>query len=143
MTVKELIELNNFIGDVSITVRGGDNGSMKLREYRIGVYAGQTLPCPDKRTTCKDVAINARDNGKDYYQILLKQIPKQWLELKVQSFHIHGSYRRNWPQAIHAFEHIYIDVHPEGWMEKVELKKEHDEQLTGQMSLDFPEVMRC
>lgn len=136
MTVKELIKLNDCIGDITITVRDGESGGKKLREYCIGVYAGQIPLYPDKRSTYKDIAINARDNGKDYYQILIQQIPKQWLGLNVQHFHTSKSHRSDWKQADHSFEHIYIDVHPEGWMEENEPEKKDDEKLEGQISIE-------
>lgn len=142
MTVKELIELNNCIGDMTITVRGGSNGGIRLREYRIGTDAGEKGPYPDEKTTYKEVAINARDNEKDYYQLLIKQIPKPWLALKVKSWHVYKSYRRAWGEATHSFEHIHIDVYEEGWKEDEEPEKKENSQLDGQITFeDIPGVM--
>lgn len=142
MTVKELIELNNFIGDITITVRGGASGGERLKEYHIGPEEGKAPPYHDNKDVYKQVAINAKDMGKDYYQILLTKIPKQWLGLTVISYRVWKASRK--PYGVqHGFEHILIDVKPDGYVEKVDkTTKEKELAVEGQMNFaDFPEVL--
>lgn len=106
MTVKELIELNQMITDVEITVR--INGTLLLDQLNIGPaegekpryptrvprerkYAGAMQPHDEKRF--RDAAyipksINAWDDGKDYWQVKPDRIPKKWLELEVYSWNV-------------------------------------------------------
>ena len=140
MTVKELIELDDCIGDITITVRGGASGGERLKEYHIGPEEGEVPPYHDNKDVYKQVAINAKDVGKDYYQILLNKIPKPWLGLTVISFRVWKASRQPYGEQ-HSLEHILIDVKPEGHVEE-EIIKEKDTDMEGQLNFDdFPEVM--
>ena len=107
MTVRELIELNQMITDVEITVR--KNGWL-LDQLNIGPAEGRKPPCPTKVPqseiyltnmsvdTKRDAYyiqknLNAWDDGKDYWQIKPDRIPKKWLELEVYSWEV-------WPASI-------------------------------------------
>lgn len=107
MTVRELIELNQMITDVEITVR--KNGWL-LDQLNIGPAEGRKPPHPTKVPqseiyltnisvdTKRDAYyiqknLNAWDDGKDYWQIKPDRIPKKWLELEVYSWEV-------WPASI-------------------------------------------
>ena len=109
MTVKELIELNNRICDIRIVVRKED-GAL-IDELNIGPDYGikpkypTQVPIEEKyagtlyynKETRRDAyyirkSINAVDNGKDYFKILLNKIPKEWLDLQItdwQNSHVY------------------------------------------------------
>ena len=117
MKVKELIELNQMITDIEITVR--KNGSALLDQLNIGLSEGIEPPYPttvpiseqyigNTSEFCRrkahyiEKSINAWDDGKDYWQIKPDRIPKKWLELEVYAWevwpastYVHGRARRN------------------------------------------------
>ena len=104
MKVKELIELNQMITDVEITVR--DHGSTLLDQLNIGPARGIKPPYPTRvprdrkyAGTCqqhndqmyRDAAyiqksLNSWDDGKEYWQVKPNRIPKAWLDLEVYSW---------------------------------------------------------
>lgn len=106
MTVKELIEINQMITDVQITVR--ENGTLLLDQLNIGPYEGEKPRFPmrvpkdpkyagqmDRHDDYKfkDAAyipksINSWDDGKDYWQVKVNRIPASWLELEVFSWSV-------------------------------------------------------
>ena len=155
MTVKELIELNQMITDVEITVR--KDGTRLLDQINIGVSQGIKPPFPtmvpkDERyignmsTETKreayyiDNSINAWDDGKDYWQIKVNKIPSKWLELEVYSWEvwhapaINGTrrYRNN---SFHG-QRINIIALPSGNSLKVKEPKTAEDESDGQMTLD-------
>lgn len=117
MKVKELIELNQMITDIEITVR--KNGTALLDQLNIGLSEGIEPPFPTMVPTDEryigtlnmsnrrkahyiEKSINAWDDGKDYWQIKPDRIPKKWLELEVYAWevwpastYVHGKGRRN------------------------------------------------
>ena len=117
MTVKELIELNQMITDIEITVRKG--GTALLDQLNIGPAEGIEPPFPmmvpkeerwvgnmsietKRKAHYVDKNINAWDDGKDYWQIKPDRIPRKWLDLEVYSWEVwpsstvvYGSGRRN------------------------------------------------
>lgn len=141
MTVKELIELNDFIGDITITVRGGASGGKRLKEIHIGHEEGAPHLYPDDKDIYEHIDINAQDIGKGYCQILVSKIPKRYLGLTVTSYRVWNAYRGLGVER--DLEHILIDVKPDGYVEEVDKTiKEKDLVVEGQMNFaDFPEVM--
>lgn len=165
MTVKELIELNQMITDMEITVR--QNGSVLLDQLNIGPAEGVKPPFPTmvpkseryvgnisvetkREAYYIDKNINAWDDGKDYWQVKVNRIPSKWLDLEVISWGVYpascvvyGANRRNDYGHSHKNinfhgQRIYIDVLPSGQKLDVpeEKPKEVDDQLDGQMSID-------
>ena len=163
MTVLELIELNQMIVDVEITVR--KNGRL-LDQLNIGPAEGVKPPYPIRvpiseryvdnicildKEHHKDAAyipksINSWDDGKDYWQVKPNRIPKKWLGLEVISWEcgeastFGGTRRRieNSRNVNFHGERIRIDVRANG--EKLEIPEEKEE-LDGQMSIeDFLEA---
>ena len=100
MKVRELIELNQMITDVKITVR--KDGKL-LDQLNIGPSEGIKPPCPTmvpkeekyignmsietkREAHYISKSINAWDDGKDYWQVKPDRIPKKWLDLEVYSW---------------------------------------------------------
>lgn len=161
MTVKELIELNQMITDVEITVR--KDGGL-LDQLNIGPARGIKPPYPTRvprdekylknfgmgdNKMYRDAAylpksINSWDDGHDYWQIKLNRIPKAWLELEVISWEVwqaskvtHHSPRRGRVSDFHG-QRINIETLPSGQRLIVpeEDPQEVSNQLDGQMSID-------
>lgn len=103
MTVKELIELNQMITDIEITVRKG--GHTLLDQLNIGIsqgikpqyptmvpkderYIGNLSMASKREAHYIDKSINAWDDGKDYWQVKSKRIPKKWLDLEVYAWEV-------------------------------------------------------
>lgn len=104
MTVKELIELNQMITDVEITIR--QDGCLLLDQLNIGPsegvkprfptrvprkpeYAGSNNSHSDvmyKDAAYVEKSINAWDDGKDYWQVHPNRIPAAWRDLEVFSW---------------------------------------------------------
>jgi hypothetical protein len=106
MTVRELIELNQFVTDAEIEIRR--DGCRLLDALFIGCAVGNKPPFPvkvpeserfvDSLTRRKEAhyvqkSINAWDDGRDYWQVKPDRIPKAWQELKVFSWEV-------WPASI-------------------------------------------
>ena len=122
MTVKELIELNDHIGDITIMVR--DENMILLKEYFIGAGAFVLPEKRNERIDYMDFSINAFDEDKDRYQLLINKIPKNLLGLTVSEYSSRRAGRRYFDR--HSLDHIDITVRPDGW----------------QMDItDFPEVL--
>lgn len=162
MKVRELIELNQMITDVEITIR--QNGTLRLDQLNIGPERGEKpryptrVPIKPEYAGLNDIydnkkyheaayipkSINAWDDGKDYWQVKLNRIPEKWLELEVYSWEVwpassvcYTSPRRGQTQ-FHG-QRLNITALPSGQkMEIVEPKpkQEQAEQLEGQMSID-------
>ena len=166
MTVRELIELNQMITDVEITIR--KNGSALVDQLNIGPAEGIKPPYPTmvpkdmkyignigidtkREAYYIDKSINAWDDGKDYWQVKPNRIPEKWLNLEVYAWEVwpastvvHGASRRNdWGNSFKNInfhgQRINITALPSG--EKLEIaepkpKQKQDEQLAGQMSID-------
>ena len=119
MKVRELIELNQMITDIEITVR--KDGGL-LDQLNIGPAQGIKPPFPTRvpkeekylrnyglgdpqmyrDASYIDKSINAWDDGRDYWQIKPERLPKKWLELEVTSWEVwpascvvYGASRRN------------------------------------------------
>ena len=101
MTVKELIELNQMIVDVEITVR--KDGNALLDQLNFGPsegvkpphpmmvpiderYIGTMNQCHQREAYYIDKSINSWDDGKDYWQVKVNRIPAKWLDLEVFSW---------------------------------------------------------
>ena len=117
MTVKELIELNQMITDVEITVR--KDGTKLLDQLNIGPaegirpshptmvpkeekYIGNMSLETKREAHYINKSINSWDDGKDYWQVKWNRIPSKWLELTVYSWEVwpascvvYGASRRN------------------------------------------------
>lgn len=160
MTVKELIELNQMIVDVEITIR--ENGSALLDQLNIGPARGIKPPQPTrvpkhpkyknlfsrnddhfyKDAAYIDKSINSWDDGKDYWNVKPDRIPNKWLDLQVFSWEV-------WPASTVHVPHRYQNVNfhgerinivalPSGQVMEVKEVKEPEEQIDGQMNLsDF------
>lgn len=163
MKVRELIELNQMITDVEITVRV--NGGALLDQLNIGPsegikppnptmvpkeerYIGNQSRCCQREAHYIDKSINAWDDGKDYWQVKPDRIPKKWLDLEVYSWGVwpastvvHGKSRRN--NYGNSFKNINfhgqrlnVTVLPSGQALTVpEHKPAPDEQIEGQMNI--------
>jgi hypothetical protein len=162
LKVRELIELNQMITDVEITIR--QNGTLRLDQLNIGPERGEKpkyptrVPIKPEYAGLNDIydnkkyheaayipkSINAWDDGKDYWQVKPNRIPEKWLELEVYSWEVwpassvcYTSPRRRQTQ-FHG-QRLNITALPSG--EKMEVtepkpKQEQTEQLEGQMSID-------
>ena len=114
MTVRDLVELNSMITDICIQVR--HDGVLLFDELNIGPAAGIIPRYPTRIPKKYDVAlanaynhhskdfkdaayipksINSYDDGRDYWQIKINRIPKQWLDLTVYSWEVWPASRLN------------------------------------------------
>lgn len=165
MTVRELIELNQMITDIEITVRKG--GSALLDQLNIGPAEGVKPPYPtmvpkeeryigNQSLSTKreayyiDKSINAWDDGKDYWQVKVNRIPSKWLDLEVFSWSvwpasrsIYGrrtNYNSNFPNVSFHGQRLDVTALPSGERLEVENNKPKQEvqeqQLDGQMSIE-------
>lgn len=116
MTVEELISLNACIGDLVVEVR--ENGHSLVWIYRYGVKAGDVKPNHfggdraeiRQKMTFSPKPINSMDKGKDYYEILVNQIPENVRNLEVYSFDSRRAYRP--ARNMHSLEEIHITALP-------------------------------
>jgi hypothetical protein len=156
MTVKELIELNQMIVDIEITVR--KNGNALLDQLNFGPSEGVKPPYPmmvpiDERYIDNignsyrreayyiPKSINAWDNGKDYWQVKPERLPKKWLDLEVYAWNVWPasqvcttSPRRRHNVNFHG-ERINIIALPSGQTLEVKKETEKEEAEDMQMSL--------
>lgn len=158
MKVRELLELNPHIVDIEITVRR--NGNMLVDFLAIGPDAGVEPPypmmIPDKegafngpKHKAKYIrkSINAWDDGKDHYGLMLNRIPAKWLELEVYSWdslHVYSPHHWREPHpGMFDFRGIAITALPSGESLEVKTNAEKNEdldengQLIGQMSFEI------
>ena len=159
MTVKDLIELNALITDLKITVR--QNGNLLLDQLNIGCSEGVEPRYPTRvprdpkyaenfykhdEATFKDAAyipkpINAWDEGKDYYDIRLGKIPKQWLDLEVYSWECYPASKvgttspRRGRTNFHG-QCLWITALPSGAKLEIKETEKPEEELPGQMSIE-------
>lgn len=163
MKVRELIELNQMITDIEITVR--KDGGL-LDQLNIGPARGIKPPFPtmvpkeeryigNMSLETKREAhyigknINAWDDGKDYWQIKPDRLPKKWLELEVTSWEVwpastvvYGATRRNDYGHSHKninFHGQRINIETIASGERLEIpepKAKEEDQLEGQMSIE-------
>ena len=121
MTVKELIQDNGFIGDITIDIRGKSNSvtpgyenqqtfSHLQQDWHIGAEEGIKPPFPSKVDTYIEKNINEKDDGKDYYNLVVSRVPKELLNLHVTSWRVWPSYRRTKSSSSHSLEHILISA---------------------------------
>lgn len=159
MTVKQLIELNDFITDICIEQRIG--GSRLLDALYIGADEGQKPPYPMRvpinseviekystmpREMTKEALyihrnINAWDDGKDYHKLKLNTIPKEWLSLEVYRWDMGycgiNTYRRREGNGRNVNFHgqkINIVALPDGYLRPQTY--EEPSELDGQMSIE-------
>lgn len=164
MKVRELIELNQMITDVEITIR--QNGTLRLDQLNIGPERGEKpryptrVPIKPEYAGLNDIydnkkyreatyipkSINAWDDGKDYWQVKPNRIPGKWLDLEVYSWDNRpartvatesprrGGMFRN--NNFHG-EEIHIVALPNGQTLDVPVEdpRQQDNQLDGQMSI--------
>ena len=157
MKVKELLELNQMIVDVSIEVR--IDGSRLLDALKIGPAAGKLPRYPvmvpvderhidsnvTKQAAYIDKSINAWDDGRDYWQIKPDRIPKPWLDLDVYSWEVwpassFGNPRRRTENIKNVSFHgqrINIVALPSGVsLEVKERTQQRQEEDDGQISIE-------
>ena len=165
MKVKALIELNQMITDIEITVR--QNGTALLDQLNIGPAEGVKPPYPtmvpkeeryvgNQSISTKREAhyiaksINAWDDGKDYWQIKPNRIPGKWLDLEVYSWEVWpaSTVRTTSPRRMNGGlnfknvnfhgQRINITALPSGQSLPApkEDKPYKDEQLDGQMNIE-------
>lgn len=156
MTVKELIELNQMIVDIEITVR--KDGNALLDQLNFGPSEGVKPPHPmmvpiDERYIDNignsyrreayyiPKSINAWDDGKDYWQVKPERLPAKWLDLEVYSWEVWPasqscttSPRRGHNVNFHG-ERINIIALPSGQTLEVKKETEKEEVEDNQMSL--------
>ena len=118
MKVKELIQLNNNIGDIEVAVRGGYNGWTRIKSWHIGVYEGIVPQYPLGNATYINESINAYDYDKNEYKVVTKNIPKEVLEMEVMAWDSYPTHR------------LYINH----WLERVRITVK--ETASGQMSIE-------
>lgn len=150
MKVKELIELNQLISDIVIEVR--QDGNALLDALEIGPKVGIKPPYPTmvpksekyignfcietkREATYIPKSINARQDGKDYWQLKVNRIPAKWLDLEVYSFNVWSSFYGHSNEG----QRINIVALPSGETLTVpEPTKSTDTELEGQMNItDF------
>ena len=157
MIVRDLIDKNQNITDVTITIR---QDGLLADELNIGLAAGVKPPYPTRvpkepkyiKNICEAVrrdatyipkSINAWDDGKDYWQVKTERIPKRWLDLEVTAWHVWKASTIHHPRArrhfVGDYEHLYITALPSGENMKIkESPKFIEVDLPGQMNiLDF------
>ena len=136
MTVKELIELNGNIGDLTIEVRDADGKLIKA--YNIGKKAGIPPRYPRKEDIYIEKNINMCDDGSQYIGLKLNRIPKSLLNLTVKLFKSHPTWHG---YGLGDLEHMTIWTLPEGYSEeKVSSEVEPQKRakdLEGQMELEI------
>lgn len=164
MTIKELIELNQMITDVEITVR--KDGTALLDQLNIGPAEGRKPPYPTmvpkseryignlsietkREAHYIEKSINAWDDGKDYWQVKPDRIPKKWLELEVFSWGVwpastvgnsgrRMNYSMNFKNVNFHGQRLSITALPSG--ESLQIKepaaKKDNEELDGQMDFE-------
>lgn len=152
MTIKELIQDNQHIGDIEIEVR--KNGYL-IDEWHIGyscfarryinawdkydkVVGGIELSDYKKRKDAEwkekhklvarfphfvDKLINSKDKGREYYQTLVNEVPKEAQDMEVYSWHSRSAFRGIGERL--ELEKIYITVEI-GSKELPKVKEEPD-----------------
>lgn len=124
MTVKELIQDNSFIGDISIDIRSNRGASATpgyenrqtfsrlQQDWHIGKEEGIKPPYHSKVGTYIEKSINEFDDGKDYYNLVISRIPKELLDLHVTSWRVWKCYRGfgNCHYNNHDLQRILIDA---------------------------------
>ena len=163
MKVRELIELNQMITDVEITVR--KDGTKLLDQLNIGPAEGIKPPYPTmvpkeekyidnmsletkREAYYINKSINAWDDGKDYWQVKWNRIPSKWLELTVYSWEVwpastisHGrrtNYDLNFKNVSFHGQRLNITALPSGESLQIEkpAAKKDDDELDGQMTFE-------
>lgn len=157
MTVKELIELNQMILDVVIEVRkdggllidkisiGNDVGRKPEYPTRVPIkpeYAGNNNRYYDGQY--KDAAyiqksINAREDGKEYWETKWNRIPAKYLELEVFGWEVWSAYRGIHFDKYREGERINITALPSGQTRpepEPREKKPAAEEDSNQMTID-------
>lgn len=130
MTVKELVELNQMITDITITIR--KNGSALLDELNIGLVAGIKPPYPTmvpkdesyigniststkREASYINKSVNAWDDGKEYWKTKTNIIPEKWLGLEVCSWSVYpASTATNGPSRRNDFSCTHRNVNFHG-----------------------------
>ena len=133
MTVKELIEINQFITDMTIEVRV--DGNALLDCLHIGLDYGVEPPYPTmvpksekyigsqsqstkRKATYIRKSINAWDDGRDFWEIKINRIPQRWLDLTVYDWRCSHVYLRRHPRSegnpSRSYEGIRIIALPDG-----------------------------
>lgn len=153
MTIRELIQDNQYIGDIEIEVR--KNGYL-IDEWHIGyecfsrryinawdkydnlLHLGLEISDYNKRKLPEwkekykvvarfphfiDKLINAKDKGREYYQTLVNEVPKEAQEMEVYSWLSRKAFRGL--TSMHELEKIYITVEI-GEKELPKVKEEPD-----------------
>ena len=88
MTIKELIESNSFIGDITIDIRGRSKTvtpgfenqqtfSQLEQDWHIGYEEGKKPPYPSEKGIYIEKSINKYDDGEDYYDLTVSRIPDE------------------------------------------------------------------
>ena len=104
MTIKELIESNSFIGDITIDIRGRSKTvtpgfenqqtfSQLEQDWHIGYEEGKKPPYPSEKGIYIEKSINKYDDGEDYYDLTVSRIPDEVMNLYVVSWSVWKSYR--------------------------------------------------
>jgi hypothetical protein len=157
MKVRELIETNPMITDLQLTIR---HKGILIDQIHIGPDAGEKPRYPTRIPLKKEFrgvdqsndgmyrdaeyipeSINVWDDGKDYWQVKAKMIPREYREMEVRTWEV-------WPASTvtnhsprRSRTHFYgqrINIEIETKEEttpKVEPKPEPKKEMDGQMSL--------
>lgn len=157
MTVKELIELNQMILDIVIEVR--KDGGLLLDQISIGMdvgiipkyptrvpikpeYAGSNNKYID--AYFKDAAyirksVNAREDGKEYWETKWNRVPAKYLDLEVYSWCVRSAYRGIDYDKYREGERIIITALPSGekFFRPEPVKQEKTQEVDeNQMTID-------
>lgn len=130
MTVKELIELNPLIADIEIDLR--DENGILIQKLEIGARAEEPRNAQlQEITTVIHEEININDEGDFCIGINFKKIPKEWLNLVVDSW-------RAWlitGESGKQLQTIWMHCHREGYKKEPERPKTDKTKDDGQLSL--------
>lgn len=134
MTLKELLETNHRIGELSLHIR--DKKRKLIDEIHLGSHVTEDIvksPTMEPRWKCIKNPLNIKESG-DYWGTNFKSIPKELLCLQVQFWDWHGdAFRLN--NGLLEFGLLYVDV--EGADSFIESTATEEElQLPGQMRIE-------
>ena len=133
MKLRELLDTNGQIGEVSVTIR--DANGMFIDEIHIGSHASKDTCCGqnhEPRWKVIQKPINYKEVGKDYWGVMLKVIPSELLEKEVKHWRQWNAFSLN--NGCWQFYKINVDVL--GVDTYIETTATETDQLEGQMSLE-------
>lgn len=143
MTLQELVETNWKICMISVDVRDySGNGAYLIQSYHIGPYEDEDRYANEEfgrepRWITIRKPINHKDMGKDYWGVIVKNIPKKLLSLEVK----HWDLWDGWSTNNGLDKHMWLNVHVSGNDEAVLVEENKPAigqncQIEGQMWIE-------